>query len=514
MDPRKAQVPDMMLADLGLIAAGLEAVDPRLCDPAQAAALRGRLGEAILVDAPDGRRIVRGEVTLGTVSRHGTVTLHMPDGPPRCRVLDLDRRGHVTSAIRRGRQGEVLGAWLRNVDGTLLEIRPRATRHPLWGWSDGILGPPADAAGEPTLRTVCAATDWDAPAAIPALAEPSRLPAGAGTSILGLLATLAADRGAPPLRYRGPYPTEQLFWALVEAFRFEPAEGDPAGGDPVALFTRDAETLATRGESRQAPLAWRPAPPERLFHDGGIYVQLRDGVEKVWWEGRTYYRPDWQGFQRREHRVVRRTATGDGRALHVAALEAGGRRLEDHLVLDEAGDVVACPARDHETADDRPDQALDRLWRDALGTLVPLEATPLLASALAAVWPELRPAWGSVRRDLVEVRGLAVRLSIALADLYRLERATGPAGTRRGAAQTLVRTVVGLVGGPARACAAQWLASQSAARREMLLAEAAATDRRQLAARAAVAVGTLIDALEAGAALPDPRTPDPRARGT
>jgi hypothetical protein len=28
--------------------------------------------------------------------------------------------------------------------------------------------------------------------------------------------------------------------------------------------------------------------------EGGPSVQLRDGVEKVWWEGRTYYRTEWQ----------------------------------------------------------------------------------------------------------------------------------------------------------------------------------------------------------------------------
>jgi hypothetical protein len=483
--------------------AALEGLDPRVCDPAHATALRARLAEAVLVDDPAGLRLARGEATLGTVRPYGSVTLYLPEGPARHRVLDLDRRGHVMSGIRRTGAGRFVGAWLRNVDGAFVGISPRDARHPLWGASDRILGPPVDAAGAPTLRTVCAAADWDAPAAIPALAEPARLPAGAGSAILGLLAALAADRDVSALRYRGPYPTEQLFWALVEAFRFEPAEGDPAGDDPVAVFTRDAETLATRGESRQAPLAWRPAAPERLMHDDGIYVQLRDGVEKVWWEGRAYYRPDWQGVRRREHRVVRKITTADGSPAHVAGIEALGHRLDDHLVLDAAGEVIGCPARDREPADRGPDRALDDLWQDALSALVPLEATPLVGSALAAVWPELRPVWGTVHRDLVEVRGLTVRLSPAPADAYRIERATRSAAARRAAARDLVRTVLGLVGGPARARAAGWLASQPAPRREALLAEAGAADRRPLAARAAVALGRLLDALEAGAALPD-----------
>jgi hypothetical protein len=483
--------------DPGRLAARLEGLDPRACDPAHAALLRARMAAATVLEDGDGLRIVGGDETLGLVGRYGSVTLYLPGGPPRRRVLELDRRGHVTGGIRRTRDGKFLSAWLRNVDGALLGIDPRDAEHPLWGASDRILRLPASAVRDAVPLTVSAAVDWDSPDQIPALAEPTRLPPGAGTTVLNLLAALAADRGARPLRYRGPYPTEQLFWALVEGFRFE-----PTGADPVAVFTRDAEALATRGESREAPLDWTPAPPERLFHDEGIYVQLRNGVEKVWWEGRTYYRADWQGLERREHRVVRRVTTPDGRLAYVVSLEALGRTIEDHLMLDAGGDVVERPARDRDGPEVGPDIPVGELWDDAVSALLPLEATPLLAAALAVVWPGLRVVWGPVARDLVEARGPTVRLSTGLAQVYRTEWATLPATARRAAAQRLVRTVLGLVGAPARARAAEWLASQAGPRQEALLDEAAGLDRRRLAARAAVALGRLLDALEAGATLP------------
>ena len=40
------------------------------------------------------------------------------------------------------------------------------------------------------------------------------------------------------------------------------------------------------------------ADAERLLAEGGIYIQMRDGIEKVVWEGRPYYRAVWQGVRR------------------------------------------------------------------------------------------------------------------------------------------------------------------------------------------------------------------------
>src|SRR5262249_15452244 len=174
---------------------------------------------------------------------------------------------------------------------------------------------------------------------VPPLADPTRLPPGAGTAILNLIAGLAADQAAGPLRYRGPFATEQLFWALADSFRFDPTEPDPLG-----RFLDGAEAAFLGGALREAPLDWTPAPHERLLLEGGVAVQLRDGVEKVGWEARIYERPDCQGLERRGHRVVRRATGPDGGPRVMASLVALGGPLEDHVVLDADGDLVELPA--------------------------------------------------------------------------------------------------------------------------------------------------------------------------
>jgi hypothetical protein len=322
------------------------------------------------------------------------------------------------------------------------------------------------------------------------------LPPGAGSGLLNLLAGLAAEQGVTTLRYRGPYATEQLFWTLAESFRFDPAKPDPLG-----CFLDGAEAAFLTGEPREAPLDWTPAPHERRWLDGdGLYVQLRDGVEKVAWEGRTYYRPEWQGLRRREHRVVRPVPADDGRRRFVAGLVALGRPLEDHLVLGEHGEPVDRVAPDAATAAPGAETPLAPPWRDALARLVPLDATPLLSPALAAVWPALDVAWAPVARDLVrvEARGERLRLSSKLPGVYRDLHAGQPGAARRALAKALVRDVLDLVGPPARATAVAWLEAQPAARRAALLD----TDRQRLAVEAAHALGRLLDALAAGHALP------------
>ncbi|MGH7268004.1 MAG: hypothetical protein ACREMB_24570, partial [Candidatus Rokuibacteriota bacterium] len=330
--------------------------------------------------------------------------------------------------IRRDAAGRLVEVWARTLDGQMVGVLPGGADHPLWGPSDRIVG------ADRTVLTVCGAVDWDRPPAIPPLAEPARLPPGAGTTLLNVLSALAADAGTGPLRYRGPYPTEQLFWALAESFRF-----DPAARDPVAAFTEGAEAALVSGASREAPLDWTPAPHERRYHRAdGVGVQLRDGLEKVRWEGRAYYRREWQGLGHRDHRVVRPVTGAGGGARFVAGLEALGRPLEDHLVLDDRGGLLA--RLDPRGEDPGGDAPLAPPWREPLGALLRLEATPLLGTAVEAVWPSVEVAWGPVRHDLVAVRGPRVTLSRALARAYL------GLGRDRALAQRLVRDVLDLLG--------------------------------------------------------------------
>src|SRR5205085_1935285 len=118
------------------------------------------------------------------------------------------------------------------------------------------------------------------------------------------------------------YPTEALFVALLESFRYVPEDA----GDPIAAFAR--------GE-----LAWTPAPYDVAIERGGIWVQRRARIEKIVVGGRAYYRPDWQGVRRLAPRAVR--DVGDTVRASLVAL---GRVLEDHLVLPADGGVIAAPA--------------------------------------------------------------------------------------------------------------------------------------------------------------------------
>ncbi|MBI2468246.1 MAG: hypothetical protein HYV62_10600, partial [Candidatus Rokubacteria bacterium] len=450
--------------DLRRVLAALASPDAWACDPEQVARLRGELSEATLVERSGETAIMRGDRLLGVVRPYGSVVLYVAPIPApawptpgfsplwrpltvsaRQRLLELDRGGRVTLAIQRDRQGALREAWVRNMDGALLGVLPGGAQHPLWGASDRLVRPPVRSGTPPERLTICGAVSWDGIAAIPPLADPTRLPPGAGTGILNVLAALASDQQAVTLRYRGPFPTEQLFWALCESFR---VETDAA--DPVAAFTEGAEEMFARGESREVPLDWTPAPHERLFLPDGVYVQLRDGVEKVFWDGRVYHRVTWQGLRRRGHRVIRASTEPDGRPAFVAGVEALGRPLEDHLVLDARGALLRRPAGALARPAEQPEVPLAEPWREALGWLLLLEATPLLSTAIATVWGMTEVVWGAVPLDLIDARGASLRLARALVEAYGAEHTRTAADARRALAQRLVGDVLDLLGPPIR----------------------------------------------------------------
>jgi hypothetical protein len=131
------------------------------------------------------------------------------------------------------------------------------------------------------------------------------------------------DQGVARVRYRGPYPTEQLFTALLECFRH-----DPALDDALRRFM-DADDVD-----------WIPAPHERHLVAPGVSVQLRHQIDKVVLDGVAFYRRDWQGVIRHEPRVVREEG-----ARVICSLWALGRSLEDRLTLDRSGEVQERPPR-------------------------------------------------------------------------------------------------------------------------------------------------------------------------
>lgn len=434
-------------------AALLDRPEVRAHDPARVETLLGLLGRPAEAGR-GGRRLVER-------LPHGSVAFFLPDAPAGAplRLLEFDRHGRLTLAIHRDHRGRLERIWLLDPSGRPIGVERGVGAHPLWGRSDQVcrLAPGAPFEVREVL-TLFQSVDWEAIAAIPPLAEPGRLPAGAGSALLNLLACLLQDQGRTVVRYRGPYPTEQLFLALLEAFRY-----DPGVPDPLGRFLAGAEAMALSGQSREAPLDWTPAPHERLFPAPGVYVQLRDGVEKVVVDGRSYYRPRWQGVFRREHRTVR--AVGEGTtARYAASLVAMETVLEDHLILDAEGEILARPEPHTVEA---PRAPLTGAWGRPLLETVVRESTPLLETAIREVFPRLRLAWGPVKGDLVEAEREAVTLNPALAAVYRarLRTLTDP-GERLALAARLFGEVANLIAPMVRLAAQRWLEGLPPAERE------------------------------------------------
>ena len=203
--------------------------------------------------------------------------------------------------------------------------------------------------------TLFQALDYARPDVIPPLFAPARLPPGAGTAVLNLIAGLMKDQGVARVRYRGPYPTEQLFTALLECFRH-----DPALDDPLRRFMDEGD------------VDWMPAPHERHLVAPGVSVQLRHQIDKVVLDGVAFYRRDWQGVIRHEPRVVREEG-----ARVICSLWALGRSLEDRLTLDRSGEVQERPAP---ALDPIPPAPLPPVWAPALAELIARESAPALAA--------------------------------------------------------------------------------------------------------------------------------------
>ncbi|HUM15011.1 MAG TPA: hypothetical protein VL086_04925 [Candidatus Nitrosotalea sp.] len=361
----------MNRATLPRLAAWLARGDVVALDPDAVAALRAALDEP---DPP---------VTAG---RGGSLVGYTP-GPTRRRLVQFDRLGHLVAACRWRADGALAWAKCLLPDGRWLGIEPGAATHPAWGVSDRVWLMEPDAPWQPREPlTLFQALDYNRPDFVPPLFEPRRIPPGGGTALLNLIAGLMKDHGVATVRYRGPYPTEQLFTALLECFRYDASEALP-----LERFLADGA------------LDWHPAPFETHHVTPGVVVQLRHEVEKVTVDGVAFYRAQWQDIRRREPRVVR----SDGDRV-VCSLWALGGPLEDRLVLDRTGEVLDAPAP---RPDPVPPSPLPSAWSGALGELIARESAPALAAAIAEVTADLALEWGPVAGDLLRRQGQRIRLS-------------------------------------------------------------------------------------------------------
>lgn len=385
-----------------------------------------------------------------TAGRGGALVAYAP-GPARRRLLQFDRRGHLVAACRWHPDGALAWAKCLLPDGRWLGIEPGAGSHPAWGRSDRIWLLATDGPWRPgELVTLFQSVDYARPDFIPPLLEPRRLPPGGGTALLNLIAGLMKDHGVATVRYRGPYPTEQLFTALLECFRYDSGEALP-----LERFLADGA------------LDWRPAPFETHHVTPGVVVQLRHEVEKVTVDGAPFLRAEWQDIRRREPRVVR----SDGDRV-ICSLWALGGPLEDRLVLDRLGEVLEAPPGRADTTAPAP---LPPVWLGALGELIARESTPALASAIASVTAGLALEWGPVPGDLLRVHGQRIRLSRRLREAGTAAL-TGAASPPERAEQALrfVLEVARLLGPEVRSRAQARLESLSEDEQRRILEDAPA----------------------------------------
>ena len=340
------------------------------------------------------------------VERWGTVVGYEA-GPPRRRLIQFDRHGHLITACRWSPDGALEWARCRAADGRWIGVEPDAIEHPGWGRSDRVWVLDGEEPWRPVEPlTVFRSLDWTALDHIPPLAEPRRLPPGAGSVVLNLVATLMKDQGVARVRYRGPFPSEQLFTTLLECFRY-----DPGQALPLERFLADGG------------LDWLPAPYESHRVAAWATVQLRQGIDKVVADGVTFYRPEWQGIARREARVVR----DDGERV-VCSLWALGGPLEDRLVLDRSGEIHSAPAA---SARQVPPAPLPPVWNSALGDLIARESAPALGPAIMEVLSYTPLEWGAVPGDLVRAWDRRIRLSARLREALAASLESAAPGRER-----------------------------------------------------------------------------------
>ena len=280
--------------------------------------------------------------------------------------------------------------FLRIPDGRQVQVAPGAAEHPLLGRCDAVLVDDA-------VIARCQAVSWESPAYIPPLDRPGALPEGAGTAILNYLAT----RAAGPLRYRGPYPTGALFDSLLECFRVD----DPNAA--FARFTAEVEETALAGTVREVPVDFAPAPFRRVFCQPGVCVQMRNGVDKIYIQGRGYAR--WTTGARR---VRPRGADW------VAAIVLGGKQWAEIATVSADGAVLEGPHA-------RPcapmavcGRPLPEGVRAALRSALPRRAPALLRPALDQVLAHTPLLWEDTGDEAADVHASHIGVHSAHLELF------------------------------------------------------------------------------------------------
>ena len=347
-----------------------------------------------------------------------------PNAAPR-RWAWADRGGRLHSLLRWGdtaADGPLLGAALLLPGGNWLEVKPGAARHALWGASDLLS---VRQSGDLREVACCQAVDYARIGCIPPVDRPAHLPPGAGEALLNLLAVLLADQGATQVTYRGPYPTEQLFYSLLRSFRC-PAPSE----ETLNAFTRAGPALALSGESADNPVPWQPRPYEPVRAAEGICAHMRDGVETVW-VGEAPYR----------RAATTETSTEASTEALTVAAPAGGPRVwrekrdgdaEYHVGLVLLGapyrraGVLNCRGGLMEWHEAPPGESpadgetpATRAWHDAVFAWAALNSTAALAPGILALQGRLPAVWAHLPHALAAIDNDRLLLQAGACDQFR-----------------------------------------------------------------------------------------------
>jgi hypothetical protein len=313
--------------------------------------------------------------------------------------------------------------WLRLPDHRELVLRLGAADHPVLGRCDLV----CDRDGEVLAHAT--ASDWRRPTRIPALDRPGALPPGAGTAILNLLAWQAARAGTGPLRYHGPYPTTALWHALGASFRVH----EPSAA-AHARFTADAEARALAGRFAELDVDFHPAPHAWAWPRPRICVQHRDGIERVWLDGRAFDRGS---------TGLRRLRIDDDAV--IACITVADTVWAEPLHLHPTGEPLAEPAPLPTAPPQLVGTRLPPAVVEVLGEVVVAQAPRLLQPALRHVLGRAHIGWGDPGLDLVGWRDGTLELHAGLVTALPTEPTA------------LLHVLVGTLEPALRRAAAAWL---------------------------------------------------------
>lgn len=319
--------------------------------------------------------------------------------------------------------------WLRGGPGRELTVEPPAAGdapHPILGVCSSLRSD-----GAPC--TQMSAVRWSAPASIPPIAEPARLPPLTGTLLLDWLARCAAAAGRPALRYVGPYPTAALYASLCQCFT---PLGAPEAA-PEAAFTAAAGALLLAPRMAEAPVDFAPAPFERWWLSPRLGLQARQHIERLFLDGAAFDR----SATAVRRLVERPAAPGDGHAAALAAeLWFGDTRWATLVELTAEGEVQRGPLPPPPIDDPIVGQELPLPLRRALASLIADAVPAVLAPFVEPILSAATLRWGDAGTSALTPTADGAVLHAAL---WLTLRPHGPARLALALAEALTPWVTG-----------------------------------------------------------------------